>query len=404
MLLKEYLLEGWEFKPISEVCDINPRKSEVKNYSDSEKITFLSMESVGENGEIYSQEIKDLGEVFKGYTYFKKNDVLFAKITPCMENGKGTIARIGTDIGFGSTEFHILRTHENVIPEWVYRFLALDYTRRYAEQNMTGSAGQKRVPKTFFNKLKIPVPPLQTQKKIVEILEKAEKLREWRAEADELIDEHLKSVFHEMFGDPINNPHNFKVGKIKDLITKTQYGTSSKANEENNGYPILRMNNITYSGKWDFSSLKNIELDEKNKEKYLVYNGELLFNRTNSKELVGKAAVFRRDEPMAFAGYLVKILADSPATSEYIAAHLNSPYGKAFLFNMAKSIVGMANINAKEVQRIPILIPPTELREQYAEIVKRHEDLREMQSQSKQQINNLFNTLMQKAFKGELLC
>lgn len=404
MLIKENLPREWELKALSEVCNINPRKNEVKNCSDSKKITFLSMESVGENGEIYSQEIKDLGEVFKGYTYFKRDDVLFAKITPCMENGKGTIARICTDIGFGSTEFHILRTNENVIPEWVYRFLALDYTRRYAEQNMTGSAGQKRVPKTFFDKLKIPVPPLKTQKEIVKALEKAEKLKEWRVEANELADDCLKSVFLEMFGDPINNPHNFKVGKIRDLITKTQYGTSSKANEENKGFPILRMNNITYSGKWDFSSLKYIELDEKDKEKYLVYTGELLFNRTNSKELVGKTAVFRRDKPMAFAGYLVKLFTDSPATSEYIAAHLNSPYGKAFLFNMAKSIVGMANINAKEVQRIPILIPPMELQEQYAEIVKRHEDLREIQSKSKEQLNNLFNTLMQKAFKGELVC
>ena len=404
MIKQENLPEGWELKPLSKVCDVNPRKSEVKDFPSSEKVTFLSMESVGENGEIYSQEIKDLEEVFKGYTYFKKNDVLFAKITPCMENGKGTIALINTDIGFGSTEFHILRSHENVIPEWIYRFLALNYTRKLAEMNMTGSAGQKRVPKTFFDKIKIPVPPLETQKKIVETLEKAENLKEWRAEADELNDEFLKSVFLDMFGDPKNNHHNFKIGKIEDLIIKTQYGTSKKANEDNKGYPILRMNNISYSGKWDFSSLKYIELDESEKEKYLVNNGELLFNRTNSKELVGKAAVYRKDEPMAFAGYLVKLFTDSPATSEYIAGHLNSHYGKAFLFNMAKSIVGMANINAKEVQRVPILIPPMELREKYAEIVKQVEKLRKSQKQSEQQIDNFFNVLMQKAFKGELTC
>ena len=117
MIKEENLPEGWDLKPLSRVCNLNPRKSEVKDLHDDEKITFLSMESVGEDGKIYSSEIKTLGEVFKGYTYFKKNDVLFAKITPCMENGKGAIADIDTEIGFGSTEFHVLRPKSEVLPE-----------------------------------------------------------------------------------------------------------------------------------------------------------------------------------------------------------------------------------------------------------------------------------------------
>ncbi len=206
-----------------------------------------------------------------------------------------------------------------------------------------------------------------------------------------------------MFGDPVKNPHGFEIGEIGDLVIATQYGTSKKANEDGKGIPVLRMNNITYEGNWDLSSLKYIELNQKEMEKYLVYKGELLFNRTNSKELVGKSAVYKEEKPMAFAGYLIKLITESPATSEFIAGHLNSKYGKMYLENMAKNIVGMANINAQEVQRIPILLPSREIMEKYSIIVKQIEKTKQSQKQSSLEINNLFDALMQKAFIGELV-
>jgi type I restriction enzyme, S subunit len=283
-----------------------------------------------------------------------------------------------------------------------YIVTSKDYQKKV--KKIAAGCAQPNISSKKLEEIEVNIPPLKTQQKIVEILEKAEKLKEWRAEADVLTDEYLKSVFLEMFGDPVKNPHNFEKGRIKDLVLKTQYGTSKKANENNEGIPILRMNNITYEGYWDLSNMKYIELNENEKDKYLVKKGELLFNRTNSKELVGKSAVYKEDQPMAFAGYLVKLIVESPATSEFIAGHLNSAYGKSVLFNMAKSIVGMANINAKEVQKVPILLPPLEIQEEYAEIVKKVEQIKAHQKQSKQQIDNLFNNLMQKAFKGELTC
>src|SRR5690606_8802639 len=103
---------------------------------------------------------------------------------------------------------------------------------------------------------------------------------------------------------------------------------------------------------------------------YMVYKGELLFNRTNSKELVGKTAVYREEEPMAYAGYLVKLICNERANAEFISAYLNSAYGKAILFSMAKNIVGMANINAEELKKIKIYIPPKNLQDKFAEVNK----------------------------------
>lgn len=329
------------------------------------------------------------------------NDVIIAKTGATI----GKVAVIPRNIRVANTTASIGKItldDEKVMPKYLLYFIKT----KYFTQQMW--AVSKKSAQPGFNvkdikKFKIIVPPLPTQKKIVAILDKAEKLKVWRRDADELTDELLKSTFLEMFGDPVTNQNGFKSGTIADLVIKTQYGTSKKANEIGEGMPIVRMNNITYEGKWDFSSLKYIEFDENDKEKYLVNNGELLFNRTNSKELVGKSAVYKEKEPMAFAGYLIKIITDSPATSDFIAGHLNSEFGKLYLLKMAKSIVGMANINAQEVQNIPILIPPMELREKYAIIVEQIELLRGFQKQSNMEINDLYNSLLQKAFKGELV-
>jgi type I restriction enzyme S subunit len=205
-----------------------------------------------------------------------------------------------------------------------------------------------------------------------------------------------------MFGDPVTNPKGWNTGIIDDLTMKTQYGTSKKADENFRELPVLRMNNITYSGGWDFSSLKYVDLNEKERSKYLVNKGELLFNRTNSKELVGKTAVYRKTMPMAYAGYLVKLIPNKNANTEYISAYLNSKHGKLVLLNMAKNIVGMANINAEELKKIKILLPPIELQNQFAETVQKIELQKELMQQSLTELENNFNSLMQKAFKGEL--
>jgi type I restriction enzyme S subunit len=134
-----------------------------------------------------------------------------------------------------------------------------------------------------------------------------------------------------------------------------------------------------------------------------LYKNEILFNRTNSKELVGKTAVYRQNEPMVFAGYLVKLIVNDRANPEYIGAYLNSKHGKAFLLNKAKSIVGMANINAEELKRIKISIPPLELQNVFAERVQKIEAQKEAMKASLGELEDNFNSLMQRVFKGELV-
>lgn len=246
------------------------------------------------------------------------------------------------------------------------------------------------------------VPPLEKQKKIVELLDEMGTLIELRKQQITALSNLKQSIFYDMFGDPQLNNKKWKLCKIGDLTKKTQYGSSKKASLTDGEFAMLRMNNITYKGDVVLDELKYVNLDEKEKEKHLVHKGELLFNRTNSKELVGKTAVYDHNEPIAYAGYLIKLIPNELANSYFISGYLNSNYGKRYLYNLAKNIVGMANINAKELRGIPIYMPPKKLQDEYEYKIKKINKSIDLFKQGQTELEMLYGSLMQKAFKGEL--
>jgi type I restriction enzyme S subunit len=137
-------------------------------------VSFARMAAVSESKpEFDSLEVRNLGEVRKGFTHFAEGDVLFAKITPCMENGKGAVATgLQNGIGCGTTELHVIRPLGGIDPHYVYRFLAQSSVRQAAKENFTGTAGQSRVPTVFIEDLELPLAPLAEQRRIVAKLEK----------------------------------------------------------------------------------------------------------------------------------------------------------------------------------------------------------------------------------------
>ena len=265
-----------------------------------------------------------------------------------------------------------------------------------------GGVGLKHITKGKLEAVEIPLPPLPEQKRIAAILDKADAIRRKRQQAIQLADDFLRAVFLDMFGDPVTNPKGFPIGTIRDLVATADYGSSAKASETYGEYPILRMGNITYQGRIDLEDLKYINLEEKEKSKYLVKKGDLLFNRTNSKELVGKTAVYDKDDPVAIAGYLIRVRPNEMGDSHYISGYLNSAHGKATLRSICKSIVGMANINAQEMQSIPIMLPSIELQRNYQKLVVATRCKLQAFDAALKLAEQAFNSLSYKAFSGQL--
>lgn len=164
-------------KKLSEIAQINPRK-DFGALKSSNDVSFVPMDSVDDvTGAITKKQTKTLGAVSKGYTFFQNGDVLFAKITPCMENGKCAVANNLTNgIGFGSTEFYVIRAKDGILPEYLWHFLRQERIRKEAKTHFTGAAGHKRVPKGFMENLEVPVPmkdgkpDTQEQRRIVDEL------------------------------------------------------------------------------------------------------------------------------------------------------------------------------------------------------------------------------------------
>lgn len=183
---------------LCELCEINPKKSEVKD-KDFE-VSFVPMSDVSEQNYYFEpKQTKNITEVYKGYTYFAENDVLLAKITPCFENGKSAIARnLKNGIGFGSTEFIVFRANEKTIPEWIYNFVANTEFIDEGKNHMTGSAGQRRLNIDFVRAYKIPIPSLKMQKKLVAEAEKEQEVINANKRLIEIMEQKISDVLSEI--------------------------------------------------------------------------------------------------------------------------------------------------------------------------------------------------------------
>jgi type I restriction enzyme S subunit len=167
------LPRGWAGVPISSVAEVNPPQPSIPIPQDGE-VSFVRMASVeAESGILDASQLRPWHEVSKGHTKFQEGDVLFAKITPCMENGKIAIAKeLHGQVGAGSTEFHVLRTNGAVREKYLLHFLLQRDVRRNARMVMQGAAGQLRVPASFFSRLNLPLAPPEEQDRIVDEIDK----------------------------------------------------------------------------------------------------------------------------------------------------------------------------------------------------------------------------------------
>ena len=264
-------------------------------------------------------------------------------------------------------------------------------------ESKTHGATMKHIVKKDFDNTLIPFPTLSEQGKIAELLDTAATIISARQSQLQKLDELVKARFVEMFGIYPANPKGWETGTIRDVVSDVRYGSSRPA-VDGGKYPYLRMNNITYGGELDLSDTKRIDIPDNELDKCTVRRGDVLFNRTNSKELVGKTCVYNRDDMMVLAGFVIRVRVSERILPEFLSEFLNTEFSKQMLLAMCKTAIGQANINAQEMQNIDLYLPPIELQRKFVQFKEQTDKSKAAVQKALDEAQMLFDSLMQKHF------
>ena len=395
----------WPVETIDVVAQVNPTLAAADRPDLDEIVCFVPMAAVSEETlSIEAQAERPFSEVAKGYTPFKRGDVLVAKITPCFENGKMALAdNLAHELGFGTTEFHVFRPSERITGPYLFNFLRAPSVRKAGAMKMKGAAGQRRVPADFFAALQIPLPPLAEQKRIAGILDAADALRAKRREAIAQLDTLLKATFLDMFGDPVANPMGWtKVGSGELFLLPPKIGTITPA--AGRGYLVVRVGEVGES-RIAFERCGRVEISEKDFAKFRLERGDTVIARAiGSKNHLGKASFFADfDEATVIDSHVMRLRPDPiKCDGLWFYSLISSDRGKVLLQQRGGATAVQFNINAKQASSVQVALPPLDLQHRFATIVESVEHQKASQRTHLDELDTLFASLQSRAFRGDL--
>ncbi len=378
---------------LGKVCEVvsgSTPKTEINEYWDGD-ISWITPAELTDETYIIEEsqrKITDAAVQRNGLRSFPKGTVILSSRAPI-----GKVAIAGKEM-YCNQGFKNLICSERIDNRYLYWYLK-GHTKYL--NSLGRGATFKEISKSIVQNIEIPLPDLDEQVSYANTLKKCWDLRLIQKEQIQLLDNLIKSRFVEMFGEYPANPRRWKVGTIKEVVADVRYGSSRPA-VDGGKYPYLRMNNITYSGELDLTDIKRINVPESELEKCTVRRGDVLFNRTNSKELVGKTCVYNQDEMMVLAGFVIRVRVNERVLPDFLSTFLNMDFSKKMLSGMCKAAIGQANINAREMQNIGIYIPPVELQRQFVQFKEQTTKLKFEIQKSLDETQTLMDALMQEYF------
>lgn len=436
------LPSGWIEPAISEVAEVNPRKD--VDLSTSDLVSFVPMAAVDEvSGTILSPVDRPYGEVSKGFTHFRDDDVIFAKITPSMENGKSAVARgLTNGTGMGSTEFHVFRSNGAIEPEYLWRFIRQKSFRENAQAVMSGAVGQQRVPADYLKKHLIPLPPLPEQGRIVAKVDgltaRTARARKELDRIPTLIARYKQRLLALAFsgeltaawrkanpGSPAivrtltgidgrsadlgDIPQGWNWTSFGDMATVTGGLTKNKSRDNiKNLVPYLRVGNV-YANELRLNDLAEIGCTAAEFEKTRLRAGDLLIVEGNgSIEQLGRVAIWNNEVAgCSHQNHIIRARPNAELLPSYGLFWLLSPGGRAAIEGVASSSSGLHTLSITKVKGFPI--PVCQLEEQ-AEIVRRIESafgwldrMAADQAAAARLLPKLDSAILAKAFLGKLV-
>lgn len=415
------LPKGWANSPLEEIVTFNPRHP-----TDTEpflEVSFVPMSGVSDrNWQLQLEEVRPFNKASKNFTHFSEGDVLFAKITPSMENGKAAIAQNLTNkMGCGTTELHVLRPSIGVESKYVYRFIHQESFRKEAARNMTGTAGQLRVPVAFLREVLIPLPPLPEQHRIVakleKLLHKVDACQERLEKIPAILKRFRQSILAAACSGRLTadwrEKENLSFDWL-DVVTsdlgKISGGITQNGKRKNllHQLPYLRVANV-YANELRLDDVALIGVNQSEIERTILQKGDLLFVEGNgSIEQIGRVALWNGSiYPCLHQNHLIKFRSYKNSIPNYILFWMMAPIGRESLMEAAVSTAGLHTLSISKIEKIPIKLPP--LLEQQ-EIVRRVEALfavadriEARYKKAKTQVDRLTQSILAKAFRGELV-
>ncbi len=398
---------GWVTRPLSECCQIRPPKSEArKRLSNDDMVSFVPMNDLGIREKwLKPKEEKSFEAVAGSYTYFADGDVLLAKITPCFENGKLGIAKgLTNGIGFGSSEFFVLRPDKSLNAEFLFYFLSQDSFRDAGASVMSGAVGHKRVPNDFIQKIGIPVPSLLEQKRIVSILDEAfagiatvtANTEKNLANARELFESYLHSIFSQEDDQRVSVPLEKHIRFIDyrgKTPKKTQHGLRL-ITAKNVRMGFLRREPEEFIKEDDYEAWMTRGIPVK---------GDVLFT---TEAPLGLVCQLDTDEKVAFAQRIISMQPNREVIDPgYLCYALRSPLVQARIHEKATGATA-TGIKASLLKKIHIpLVSVEKQRDIFARLDNLESTTKELELNFKRKLESLAElkqSLLQKAFTGEL--
>lgn len=386
---------------LGEVAHINPRFDARVGVNDI--VPFVPMAAVSAStAAIEAEEKRKYAEVSKGYTAFRNGDVLVAKITPCFENNKIAQALLTGPIGFGSTEFHVVRPMpDRLDARYALHFLRQDHVRAEGERKMTGSAGQRRVPAHVVADFVLHLPPLTEQRRIAAILDEADALRAKRRAALAHLDEMARAIFVEMFGDPVENQRGLATTRLGDVAIIQSGGTPSKANNE------FWSGNVPWVSPKDMKRHRICATTDYVSNQAVIAGG-LKMIPAGATLIVVRGMILAHTVPVATAGINVTINQDMkaiqfqpPILPEFGFWCLRVQADR-ILDNIDTASHGTKKLDTDRLLARSILVPDRDHQNTFGRAIAEWERIGEISRGAAHASEELFTSLQHRSFRGEL--
>lgn len=374
-------------KYIIEINEKNKTNKKIPVFTVSNTLGFVESREYFDK-RVYSKNLSNYKIVKKGYLAYNPSRI-----------NVGSIALFKNEIGLVSPLYVVFKTSSELDEKYLLYFLKSDYGLVFIKHFSQGSV-RDSLKFQALKHIKIPVPTLEIQKQIVVILERAERLKEMREKTNEETNEIIQSIFYEMFGDPIKNERKFKVEKLGDFVKFDMGGTPNPRNSEYYGGNIKWLKGSDIEKEFIYDVPNRITEEGLNNSNAKIYDaGTVVVGRTGQGKTRGKVAILR--VKAATNETMIAIMSDKNILSpEYLQQNLKLRYKELRHFGGQNQRGG---ITQHYLKKLSITIPPIELQSKFVSIVKKFELLKEKQKQSTEEINQLFDALMQKTFKGELV-